>query len=337
MGTTQLTVKLQAGRNTIRLSNSSSWMPDIDYIELLPVGSGATDAEKAALSAAITSAKDKTPGFDVGDYAPYNNMDAFQALANAKTINMNTASSADITAATNALVNATWTQNTQEMNAIAGGYDLNSYTHVGKYDLPNGWSNTGYSTRIVGINESPVSANPGLAGAVNSRAILVKQGTAYGEKPNYTLPLKAETRYAFSFTYGLWNENVTVKKLFTVTAPDGSNVEVTPGSVSKKENNKGQCANILTTAWYNDTVRFTTTLAGDYILNIVNADGNNQRQMCFSGMTLKKEEGLETGIRSIHKQQMANPNYYDLIGRQVTPARCRKGIYIVKGKKIVCK
>ena len=35
VGTTKLTVNLQKGRNTIRLSNASGWMPDIDYIELL--------------------------------------------------------------------------------------------------------------------------------------------------------------------------------------------------------------------------------------------------------------------------------------------------------------
>ena len=30
-------VKLQKGRNAIRLSNAQGWMPDIDYIELVPV------------------------------------------------------------------------------------------------------------------------------------------------------------------------------------------------------------------------------------------------------------------------------------------------------------
>ena len=35
VGTSQLKVTLQKGRNTIRLSNASNWMPDIDYMELV--------------------------------------------------------------------------------------------------------------------------------------------------------------------------------------------------------------------------------------------------------------------------------------------------------------
>ena len=41
VGTKTLTVNLQKGRNTIRLSNAKAWMPDIDYIELKPVVSAA--------------------------------------------------------------------------------------------------------------------------------------------------------------------------------------------------------------------------------------------------------------------------------------------------------
>ena len=38
VATKSITIQLQKGRNTIRLSNSAGWMPDIDYIELKPVG-----------------------------------------------------------------------------------------------------------------------------------------------------------------------------------------------------------------------------------------------------------------------------------------------------------
>jgi len=37
VGKTELTVTLQKGRNSIRLSNTQGWMPDIEYIELAPV------------------------------------------------------------------------------------------------------------------------------------------------------------------------------------------------------------------------------------------------------------------------------------------------------------
>ena len=37
MATRTLAVQLEKGRNTIRLSNASGWMPDLDYIDLEPV------------------------------------------------------------------------------------------------------------------------------------------------------------------------------------------------------------------------------------------------------------------------------------------------------------
>ena len=38
VGTKKVNIQLQAGRNTIRLSNASNWMPDIDYIKLKALG-----------------------------------------------------------------------------------------------------------------------------------------------------------------------------------------------------------------------------------------------------------------------------------------------------------
>ncbi len=46
--TREVKVTLQKGRNTIRLSNASGWMPDIDYIDLLPTASDGISAPQAA-------------------------------------------------------------------------------------------------------------------------------------------------------------------------------------------------------------------------------------------------------------------------------------------------
>ena len=35
MGKKTLTIQLQPGRNTIRLSNPTNWLPDIDYIDVV--------------------------------------------------------------------------------------------------------------------------------------------------------------------------------------------------------------------------------------------------------------------------------------------------------------
>lgn len=246
----------------------------------------ATEDELTALSDAITAAESKL-GFEADEYAPYKNVDNMKALAAAKAINTETASGAEVTAATAAIASNKWTANTEEVNAIAGGELLDSYTHY-DYDYANGWSNGGYNTRIMGINEGTVSSNPGLAGATNNRAILVKFNTSYGDTIGYTLPLKASTTYKFSFTYGLWNEGGTITKGLTVTTPNGAEIAMTPSTVSKNEGNTDNCANKVTTAWYTYEAYFTTTDAGNYVLNITNPDGNNQRQMVFADLVLKK-------------------------------------------------
>ena len=41
VGTKAVTIQLQKGQNTIRLSNATNWLPDIDYIELLSTASSA--------------------------------------------------------------------------------------------------------------------------------------------------------------------------------------------------------------------------------------------------------------------------------------------------------
>ena len=41
VGTKTVTIQLQKGQNTIRLSNATNWLPDIDYIELLSTASSA--------------------------------------------------------------------------------------------------------------------------------------------------------------------------------------------------------------------------------------------------------------------------------------------------------
>ena len=47
VGKKSLTIQLEKGNNTIRLSNPSTWMPDIDYIEVSPTPSGIQDIRKS--------------------------------------------------------------------------------------------------------------------------------------------------------------------------------------------------------------------------------------------------------------------------------------------------
>ena len=47
VGKKSLTIQLEKGNNTIRLSNPSTWMPDIDYIEVSPTPSGIQDIRQS--------------------------------------------------------------------------------------------------------------------------------------------------------------------------------------------------------------------------------------------------------------------------------------------------
>lgn len=244
----------------------------------------------------------KVLGFENGEYAPYNNVDILAALSGAEAFGDVAAVAAATTdaldAAITALNAASWSgANVEEVNAIAGGVGLTSYRHEGSYDIPLGWNNRGYNTRIVGITESLVKDNPGLAGVTNSRALLVKYYTTYGGTDGCAMPLKANTVYKFKFKYGLWDENIEIKKDLSVTCPDGSTkIYMTPSRVSKNEGDKAKCANKLETAWDEYEAWFKTTEAGDYKLNIENTDGSQQRQMAFADLELKKAVATDITI-----------------------------------------
>ena len=47
MGRKSLDIQLQPGQNAIRLSNTSGWMPDIDYIDVEPIVPAAVTAPAA--------------------------------------------------------------------------------------------------------------------------------------------------------------------------------------------------------------------------------------------------------------------------------------------------
>ena len=53
VGKKRLTIQLEKGNNTIRLSNPNSWMPDMDYIEITPTASGIKTIEKNEKQSAI--------------------------------------------------------------------------------------------------------------------------------------------------------------------------------------------------------------------------------------------------------------------------------------------
>ena len=273
--------------------NKSGWI-GIDNVSISYVsGKGnflATETEYAALTAAITAAEAKTLGFEVGEYAPYNNIDAAKALAAAKAIDQEADNSKDaVEAATTALTSATWTANTEEVNAVYdGSFNLTTKTE-GDYTVPTGWTNVGYNTRV--YNSSNMGSNAGVSATSKTATMFAKFTTEYGTEAGYTMPLKKGVYY-LSFIYGGWNE-VGTREIKVYNA--SKNATVTPSSVTAKDNKAHTTASSWST--YSGLVEIPED--GDYILSFYRESTTSQNQICISDIELKKAASANMTITDV--------------------------------------
>ena len=235
----------------------------------------------AALNAAIEAVKDYTIGFEDGEYAPYNNIAAIQALAAAKAIDQNVVNTqADVQAATDALTSATWTINEGEVNAVYDGSFNLTTEKSGDYIVPTGWTNLGYNTRV--YNSSNMGSNTGVNACSQTACLFAKFTTTYGEVEGYTMPLKAGV-YSLQFIYGGWNE-VGTRDIKVYKVDDNSvTATVTPDNVKAKDNK----AHTTTTSWstYNGLVEVPSD--GNYVLSY-RSNTSSQNQICISDIVFKK-------------------------------------------------
>lgn len=169
----------------------------------------ATEEDYAALAAAITTAENHVLGFEAGEYAPYNNIDAINALKAAKAIDPESEdghSKEVVQNATSNLTDATWTANTAEVNGFYNGDWAESTPNTQSgvdVDVP-GWSPVQGMRLIVG----DVATDPGLASASAGKALFCWGGTTitYGEQTGYSLPLKANTGYVMTAKISGWRD-----------------------------------------------------------------------------------------------------------------------------------
>ena len=245
-------------------------------------------ADYAALNAAIETAEGKTLGFEEGEYAPYNNIEALQALADAKAINQSEINSKSfVQAATAALTGATWTANAEEVNAVWDGsfeYDYRATTPSGNIN-PYGWQRVkdaaadGYNVRYQD------SDDPGLAATSSHKALFTKQSAYYGYADGYTMPLKANTVYKVTFVYGGWND---CKKdgYVSMTDPEGNPISLTVTDLPLDATTAHEDPNV----WKSYTAYFTTGEAGNYVLGLrkKNYDTSGQSQYVYGDIVLKK-------------------------------------------------
>ena len=249
------------GMNLIT-GNNSNWLSfgDFKLVQLskteVPM---AGETEYAALNAAIEAAEAHTLGFDANEYAPYNNVEALEALAAAKEFDTSVENRKKlVTAATEALSSAIWTKNTADVDAIYNGNFA-----IANGTTPKGWSraNNGWGQQVTNIS------GEATAWYYNNNSDMV-----YGETGDFIMPLAENTTYKVTFKYcsheGTSNKGMTLSVLNE--ANEGLASATFPASGDQH-------------VWATATKYFTTGAAGNYVLKL----GNNGNSY-MTGVSLVK-------------------------------------------------
>jgi len=224
----------------------------------------ADESDYAALNEAITANESKTIGFEADEYAPYNNIGVIAALTAAKAVDQEVENTQEyVQSITSALASATWTANTEEVNAIYNGDLANSTpneTSGVDVDVP-GWTLVQGMRLVVGDAET----DPGLEYASAGKALFAWGGTTitYGETDGYTLPLKANTVYELTYSITGWRDGDTPTYLSldvaNASVVNSSMDDITlSGRINDAEGNPFETVNF----------KFTTGEAGNYIVKV---------------------------------------------------------------------
>lgn len=234
-------------------------------LELYEEMADATDY--AALNAAINAAEGKTLGFDAGEYAPYHNIEALQALADAKAIDQNVENGKEqVTALINKLT--MWEANEVELNAVYDGTLANAPIQATSENvvLPGWVTKSGNTRQTFSGADNDNGGKAALADADDQVGLFVHPGTYnYGETFGYTMPLKGGVTYLAQAKYCAWaNES---NNNFTLTIlKDGA-------TVASQSYGKNGVACTEAGALKNVKLYFTPEQDGDYVLSVI-ANGN---------------------------------------------------------------
>lgn len=216
-----------------------------------------------AFSEALTAAEKKTLGFDKDEYAPYNNVEALQALATAKAIDTEAQNIKDvIKSLTEKLGN--WTANTEAVDIV---YNGNYATTEDGQNYPKGW------TRTNGWGQMQTDSIHSITAYYNQPGSL-----KYGDRTGYTMPLKANTLYKLTFQYASWENNSN--KGMTASVLNAQSEGLTAKTF---EGNGTQWK--TDSAFVTATAFFTTGAAADYVLTLTNS-GNT----VITGVSIVEED-----------------------------------------------
>jgi hypothetical protein len=251
--------KLSAGLNAPNTGSANSQRLWIDGFTIAYEPLADAD-DYAALNAAIETAEGYTLGFEDGEYAPYNNIDAQMALVNAKAVDQSAPNAKfDIETITNDVLTS-WTANSGDVEAVYNGNFAEGQGSAPEEIEQYGWNRT----NVWGQFRDDVYGS--TTGYYNQPGSL-----QYGNAGYYTMPLKANMVYRLQFQYGAWDG-----------APQPT--------VSVLNEEKGMAAQVFdaTSVSYKEGLTsvdmlFVTADAGNYILTLANS-GN----IVFTGASITK-------------------------------------------------
>ena len=270
---------------------SSNWLSFSNFrlvrLELYTEMAGA--AEYEAMDNALAAAKSKTLGFETGEYAPYNNIEAIKAIATAEAVDTDAENAkADIEAITTALGN--WTANTEEVNAVYDG----TFAAATNNGAPAGWTMSNntlggdYHSRAFVGDERLAEFNETNSGLfLRFDGINSDRGSIYyyGNTEGYTMPLKADTYYSLTVDFAGWGSTGKPLRL-NVTGPEGFSAK------SQEYTTEVQADNANNTPQQFSITFKTGSTEGNYVINFQTpgADSNTHNVVVSNIELFKADE-----------------------------------------------
>ena len=230
----------------------------------------ADDDDYAALFEVASYYMDAILGFDVDEYAPYNNIDAVllsEEIGNldAQKILNHEYTKEYIQGLTAAVQALEVVPNEEELNAVYDGdFALQEAHESGDNVVLPGWTTVSGNTRLILKNTENY---PAVADADAGAALFVHPGTyEYGRTLGYTMPLDSGEVYILTLKYCAWQDGSNNNLTATILDEDGKTVA--SQAFGKVQGGLNTAGSLKAVKMY-----FTPEDEGDFILSI-NANGN---------------------------------------------------------------
>ena len=245
------------------------WMSISDgtLLSIQEVNLYATQDDYDELNTVLADLENLILGFDVDEFAPYNNVPFIEAYEAAIAIDQDIDNlRADVRAAIDALNEASFVVNTEEVNAVYDGdFSLEEAHEIGDNVILPGWTTVSGNTRFI---LKDTETYPALTDAEAQTALFVHPGTyEYGHTTGYTMPLDAYELYVLTFKYCSWQYNSN--RDFTATILDEEGNVVASKSYGNVQGGLDAEGSLKAVKLY-----FTPEVDGNYILSL-NASGNS--------------------------------------------------------------